>query len=228
MDAVSRCFLCHISFQDEMILFMAMKLNQRILCSFGRNFWRYSLADEGESTAFSSKTTKYSNKWLPTFLWYDTAHVENDALILLCRGNIFTVLIPRNSKRIHRQTYRHTDAAILLSLHAFVAAGKCLSSRFLAMKGGIQFAEPLPSNDRRDTHTDTQTDGKVLRSMPLRWAKVPWYTRIYQISYTWNYWVFGLCPSSRVLKDTKKHKVSGTGSVSVLRWGVRHLLCWVR
>jgi hypothetical protein len=27
------------------------------------------------------------------------------------------------------------------------------------MNGGIQFTEPLPSNDRRDTHTDTQTEG---------------------------------------------------------------------
>jgi hypothetical protein len=26
------------------------------------------------------------------------------------------------------------------------------------MKQGIHFTEPLPSNDRRNTHTDTQTD----------------------------------------------------------------------
>jgi hypothetical protein len=26
------------------------------------------------------------------------------------------------------------------------------------------FTEPLPSNDRMDTHTDTQTDGRDLRS----------------------------------------------------------------
>jgi hypothetical protein len=25
---------------------------------------------------------------------------------------------------------------------------------------GIHFTEPLPNNDRRDTHTDTQTDGE--------------------------------------------------------------------
>jgi hypothetical protein len=31
-----------------------------------------------------------------------------------------------------------------------------------------------------------------------------------------NYWVFGLWPSSGILK-TKKHGVSETGSVSVLR-----------
>jgi hypothetical protein len=34
---------------------------------------------------------------------------------------------------------------------------------------------------------------------------------------TQNYWVSGLCPSSRIL-NTRKHNVSETGSVSVLRW----------
>jgi hypothetical protein len=32
-----------------------------------------------------------------------------------------------------------------------------------------------------------------------------------------NYSVVGLCPSSGILKDTEGHKVSETGSVSVLR-----------
>jgi hypothetical protein len=42
-----------------------------------------------------------------------------------------------------------------------------------------------------------------------------------------NYWVFGLCPSSSVV-ETRKHNISETGSVSVLRCGQgRHLLCWV-
>jgi hypothetical protein len=35
---------------------------------------------------------------------------------------------------------------------------------------------------------------------------------------TQNYWVFGLCPSIGIL-ETRKHNVSETGSVSVLRWG---------
>jgi hypothetical protein len=34
---------------------------------------------------------------------------------------------------------------------------------------------------------------------------------------TQNYWVFGLCPSSGIL-ETRKHNVSRTGYVSVLRW----------
>jgi hypothetical protein len=33
------------------------------------------------------------------------------------------------------------------------------------------------------------------------------------------YWVFGLCPSSGILKNTGEHNVSETGSVYVLRWG---------
>jgi hypothetical protein len=40
-----------------------------------------------------------------------------------------------------------------------------------------------------------------------------------------NYWVFGLCPSSGIL-ETRKHNVSETGSVSVLKWGGGiHLHC---
>jgi hypothetical protein len=41
---------------------------------------------------------------------------------------------------------------------------------------------------------------------------------------TQKYWVSGLGPSSGIL-NTRKHNVSETGSVSVLR-EVRHLLCW--
>jgi hypothetical protein len=40
---------------------------------------------------------------------------------------------------------------------------------------------------------------------------------------TQNYWVFGICPYSGILKY-RKHNVSETGSVSILRWIERHLL----
>jgi hypothetical protein len=45
---------------------------------------------------------------------------------------------------------------------------------------------------------------------------------------TQNYWVFGLFPSSGIL-GTRKHDVSETESVSVLRCGRggRHLISWV-
>jgi hypothetical protein len=35
-----------------------------------------------------------------------------------------------------------------------------------------------------------------------------------------------LCPSSGIVK-TREHNVSETESISVLRWGGRHVLCWV-
>jgi hypothetical protein len=42
-----------------------------------------------------------------------------------------------------------------------------------------------------------------------------------------SYWVFGLCPSSGIIK-TREHNVSETGFVSVLRWGWRNQHCWTR
>jgi hypothetical protein len=45
---------------------------------------------------------------------------------------------------------------------------------------GTVSTEPLPSNNRRDTHTDTQTDERDLWSTSRRWAQVPWYT--YRVS----------------------------------------------
>jgi hypothetical protein len=38
----------------------------------------------------------------------------------------------------------------LLLLRALVAAGMCLLRRSLETKGGLQFTEPLPSNNMRD------------------------------------------------------------------------------
>jgi hypothetical protein len=36
-----------------------------------------------------------------------------------------------------------------------------------------KLTEPLPCNDRRDAHTQTETDSRDLRSTPLRWLQVP-------------------------------------------------------
>jgi hypothetical protein len=52
-----------------------------------------------------------------------------------------------------------TYPTIPLLLRVFVAAGTCLQSRCLAQKGGIHITEPLPSNDKRDTHTDRLMGG---------------------------------------------------------------------
>jgi hypothetical protein len=51
-------------------------------------------------------------------------------------GNVSNKLLPCNDKAIYRQTNRHTSPTILLVLLVFVAAGTCLPSRYLEMKGG--------------------------------------------------------------------------------------------
>jgi hypothetical protein len=48
---------------------------------------------------------------------------------------------------IDRST-RHVRPTIPLLLHVFNATGTCLPSHCLAMKRGIHFTEPLPSNDK--------------------------------------------------------------------------------
>jgi hypothetical protein len=58
----------------------------------------------------------------------------------------------------------------VLLWRVFVAAGMCLPSRFLATKEWIRFTEPLPRNDRSDTHTNTQAVGRELQSGPPRLA----------------------------------------------------------
>jgi hypothetical protein len=37
------------------------------------------------------------------------------------------------------------------------------------------FTKPWSSNEREDTHTDTQTDRRDLRNTPLRWAQTSRY-----------------------------------------------------
>jgi hypothetical protein len=91
-----------------------------------------------------------------------TAQETTPPTILPCSGNVLTELLPSNDRMIHRQTHRHTRPTTLLLLRVYVATGTFSPSRCLAMKGGIQFTESFPSNDRRDTHTDTQTDGRDL------------------------------------------------------------------
>jgi hypothetical protein len=75
--------------------------------------------------------------------------------ILCCRGNVFRDLLPNNDSGINRQTHRYAHPTILLFLRVFIAAGTCLPRRCLATKGGIQFTDPLHSNDRgiyKQTH----------------------------------------------------------------------------
>jgi hypothetical protein len=62
------------------------------------------------------------------------------------------------------------------------------------------------------------------------WNILRRFQRILKTVYnTRNRWVFFTFPIIRYSKkNTKQHNVSETGSVSVLRWIGKHLLCWVR
>jgi hypothetical protein len=77
--------------------------------------------------------------------------------ILRCRRSVFTNLLPSSNRGIHR----HTRPTIHLLLRAFVAAGTCLPCRCLVTKGGIQFTEPLPSNDGMDTQQTHRCMGVI-------------------------------------------------------------------
>jgi hypothetical protein len=49
---------------------------------------------------------------------------------------------------------------ILVLFHTLIASKMCLLLRYcLTTKGGILFIDPLHSNDKVVTHTETQTDG---------------------------------------------------------------------
>jgi hypothetical protein len=61
---------------------------------------------------------------------------------------MFTELLPSNGTEIHIKTHRHA------SNNSFIVAS--------ILCHGLAFSEPLPSNERRNTHTDTETDGRDL------------------------------------------------------------------
>jgi hypothetical protein len=80
---------------------------------------------------------------------------------------VYTKPLPSND-RTHIQTQRLLgglyEVLAQVPSHSYQVS---LPSRCLAMKGGIHFTKPLPNNNRRDTHTDTQTDGRNLLGMPV-------------------------------------------------------------
>jgi hypothetical protein len=85
--------------------------------------------------------------------------IENDTSInsTLARG-VFTELFHSNDMGIQNQTQRHMRTTDILLLWVSVAAGTRLPSRCLEMNGEMHITEPLPSNDRKDTYADTQTE----------------------------------------------------------------------
>jgi hypothetical protein len=94
--------------------------------------------------AFRIRSSGKNNSLFP----FDTkpaAYKTTSPIILRCRWNVFTELLPGNDREIHRQTYRHMRPAILRLLRVFFAAGTCLPSRCLAKKGRMHFTEPFPN-----------------------------------------------------------------------------------
>jgi hypothetical protein len=77
-----------------------------------------------------------------------------------------------DNREIQTQTRRHGP-------HRKWRVQKFFYCCVYSLSGNV-FTEPLPSIWKRDTHTDTQTDGRDLWSTQLRWAQFPWYT--YQVS----------------------------------------------
>jgi hypothetical protein len=93
-----------------------------------------------------------------------------------------------NDRGIQRQTHRQTCPTILLLLRVFVAAGTCLPSRCLAMKGGI-FTAPFLSNDRRDIHRLMGGVYEVRRWDELRCHDI--HTKFVQIGSGIQKWIGG-------------------------------------
>jgi hypothetical protein len=84
--------------------------------------------------------------------------------IIRCRGKVFPELLPSNDRGIHKHTDRYKHPTILIFLRVFAAAGTCLPSRCLSMKGG-GYTRILPSLclvTIRGIHIYTQTDGRDL------------------------------------------------------------------
>jgi hypothetical protein len=126
---------------------------RRILFSRRCNRW-LSAANSHAGQAKTNLLLSFDMTW--------TTQKTTTPPILCCHGTVFIKLLPSNDMGIHRQTLRHPSPTIILLLRVFVDAGTCLPSRCLESIGGIQFPQPFPSNDKRDTNTDTQTDGRKL------------------------------------------------------------------
>jgi hypothetical protein len=120
-------------------------------CCYQYIFTFFNLSDSSCDLWYNvTRSSGRTNRLLFPLIRHGTPQKTTPLTILNCRGNVLTQLLPSNERDIHRQTHRQE---ILLLLRVFVATGKSLPSRCLAMKGGIHFTKPLPSNYRKDTHT---------------------------------------------------------------------------
>jgi hypothetical protein len=83
-----------------------------------------------ELIAFSFDMTRTAQKMMPP-----TIH---------CCGKVFSKVLPSNSRGTYAHMHTHTSNS-----SSIVACIPCC---------GNMFTEQLPNNERRDTHTDIQTD----------------------------------------------------------------------
>jgi hypothetical protein len=102
-----------------------------------------------------------------------TAKKTTPVTIVPCRVNVFTEPLPSNDRGIYtdKQTHSSNNSYIVARI---LCGGNVFTKPLPSNKRGIHFIEHFP-NDRRDTYTDTQTDGSDLRSTPFRLARVPQY-----------------------------------------------------
>jgi hypothetical protein len=63
---------------------------------------------------------------------------------------------------------------------------------------------------------------ELVKTVSLNWTACRYYKALGKVYGTWDYWDFGPCPSSVILKNTKKHSVSENVSVTVLWWLVEY------
>jgi hypothetical protein len=105
---------------------------------------------------------------------------------------------------------REGDTQTDLQTHA---SNNSYNVAFIHFRGNV-FSEPFPSNDRRNTHADTQTDGRDLWSTPLRLTHVPWYMCIQsfiKISSGFQYLIGGI----RRQRDTQILKYTDSMEIAV-------------
>jgi hypothetical protein len=116
----------------------------------------------------NGKTTKVLER-INCLLSFDTtltAYKTTPPVILHCWRNMFNELLPGGGN--------HTDWPTNSPLIWHGPQRKCVNNSCIAacIHCCDMFTKPLPSNDREDTHTDTQTGGRGLCSTPLRWIQV--------------------------------------------------------
>jgi hypothetical protein len=73
--------------------------------------------------------------------------------IIFCLGNVFSEILPSYDREIHREIHRHAS-----NNSSFAACVLCRGNDELLPAKRVG----MPINDRRDTHTDTQTDWRGL------------------------------------------------------------------